>query len=156
MKKTFRYLMIVMISALVACASKEQTDLRTALVARLGEDSDLKDYSLDPEEIADCIVHDLSDDLPGFPGDPKRQEYLKAYTQFVSASGSGDASAAVEQHKALFGSAKEAMSAALKLTDYTMSCMGRAIEGKDPHRNVDETPAKGGQEDKQAAPAGSP
>ena len=141
MNKTAHLIFILMLGALAACASKEQTDLRTALVARMAQDSDLKDYNLDPEEIADCIVHDLSEDLPGFPGDPKRQEYLKAYTQVVSASGAGDASAAIEQHKELFGSAKEAMSAALKLTDYTMSCMGRAIEGKDPHRMVDESPA---------------
>jgi hypothetical protein len=126
-----KILIVLLALLVVGCANKEQTDLREALIAKLREDSDLKDYNLDPIEIADCVVEDLTDDLPGFPGDPRRAQYLAAYAKFYSVSGQGEFEQVAEQFKDLFGSVKAAHDAALRMTDYIMKCMGQAIEKRD-------------------------
>ncbi|MDD2768952.1 MAG: hypothetical protein PHT19_09465 [Methylococcus sp.] len=126
--------MILLAALLVACASKEQGDLREALVAKLQDDSDLKDYKLDAATIADCVVADVTNDLPGFPGDPRRKEYLTAYARFYAAKGPGDFEKVAEEYKDLFGSVKKANEAALRMTDYIMTCMGQAIERRDPEQ----------------------
>jgi hypothetical protein len=127
-----KFSLVLVLALLAACAGKEQSDLREALLAKLQDDSDLKDYNLDPGEIADCVVNDLTDDLPGFPGDPRRKQYLTAYARFYSVKGSGDFEKVAEEYKDLFGSVKAAHQAALRMTDYIMTCMGQAIERSGP------------------------
>lgn len=114
---------------LSACGGgKEQLDLKAALIAKLQEDSDLKDYKLNPADVADCVVQAIADTLPGFTGDPRRKTYFEAYATFVSAKTSADADKAIETYKDLFGSVKQARAAALSVTDHIMGCMGANIE----------------------------
>ncbi|MGX2040742.1 hypothetical protein ACWJKU_11515 [Methylocaldum sp. MU1018] len=112
---------------LIGCASKEKTTLREALLAKFKDDSDLKDYKLDPETIADCVVGEISNTLPGFAGDPRRERFFEAYTRFANAKSPGDAEKAVSDYQQLFGSVKEARHAALSITDHVMTCMGKAV-----------------------------
>ncbi|QSA98978.1 hypothetical protein JWZ97_01705 [Methylococcus sp. EFPC2] len=113
---------------LAACSSKEQTGLKEALTVKLQDDQDLKDYKLDPKEVAACVEKAISDGLPGIPGDPRRPQYYEAYAKFVSVNSPGDAEAAVQQYKDLFGGIKQAHEAANTITDHIMTCMGTAIE----------------------------
>jgi len=112
---------------LTGCTSKEKTTLKEALVAKFKDDSDLKDYKLDPETIADCVVGEISNGLPGFPGDPRRERLFEAYTHFADAKSPADAEKAVADYQQLFGSVKEARHAALSVTDHVMTCMGKAV-----------------------------
>lgn len=123
--------MTLMIAALLltACAdSKEKVSLKEALTAKLREDSDLKDYKLNPADVADCVVKSIGESLPGFPGDPKRNTYFEAYAKFVAVKSPGDAEKAIEEYKDLFGSVKQAREAAVSVTDHIMGCMGMGIE----------------------------
>lgn len=124
-------IMILMMATVLlsACAdSKEKVGLKEALVAKLKEDSDLKDYKLNPADVADCVVKSISEGLPGFPGDPKRNTYFEAYAKFVAVNSPGDAEKAVEEYKDLFGSVRQAREAAVSVTDHIMGCMGMGIE----------------------------
>ena len=130
MKKMIFALFVAL--ALSACSSsKEQLDLKEALMAKLKDDPDLKDYKLDPSDIADCIVDNITDSLPGIMGDPRRPQFLEAYAKFVSVKSPKDADAAAETYKDLFGSVQQAHEAGLGVTDYIMSCIGVAIEKRD-------------------------
>ncbi len=113
---------------LAGCSSKEQTGLKEALVAKFKDDQDLKDYKLDPGPIADCVVKQITDSLPGFAGDPRRDRYFDAYVRFVNVKSPNDAEKAITDFTELFGSAKKAREAANGVTDHVMTCMGKAIE----------------------------
>lgn len=128
-------MMIVIVAALslTACGtSKEQQDLKQILTDKFKDDSDLKDYKLNPEDIADCVVANISQDAPPIPGDPKRDRYFAAYTQFAAAKSPTDAEKAVKDYQDVFGGLKEARAAANTVTDHIMSCMGKAIEKATP------------------------
>jgi len=126
--------MSVILAALFlsACGdSKEQIGLKEALVAKLQDDSDLKDYKLNPADVADCVIKGISENAPGFPGDPRRDRYFEAFTKFVAVKSPTDAEKATEDYKDLFGGdVKLAREAALSVTDHIMGCMGGAIESR--------------------------
>lgn len=131
-------LIVLFLAALVlsACAKKEKTGLRDVLAQRFSEDQDLKDYKLDPAEVADCVIDEISSTLPGFAGDPRRDEFFKAYEKFFNVKSAADAEASVNEFERLFGSRQKAREAALGVTDHIMTCMGKAIENAptDGHR----------------------
>jgi hypothetical protein len=121
---------------LLGCAKKEKTGLHQVLVDRFSEDQDLKDYKLDPANVADCVIDEISSTLPGFAGDPRRAEFFTAYERFLAVKSAADAEAAVAEFERLFGSRQKAREAALGITDHIMTCMGKAIENAptDGHR----------------------
>ncbi|MCU0734794.1 MAG: hypothetical protein MUF20_04600 [Methylotetracoccus sp.] len=125
-KKTFLVLLVLLLSA---CEAQQQAmGLREAVLAKLQDDPDLKDYKLDPAKVADCVVRAISDDAPGIPGDPRRDTYFKAYTHMLSVKTPTEAEQTLEQYKEFFGSQQGVREAALKVTDHIMTCMGEAIE----------------------------
>jgi endonuclease III len=123
-------LLIAVLSALLlpGCATKEQTDLKQALVDKFKDDQDLKDYKLDPADVAECVVKEIGSSLPVFGADPRRAKYFEAYARFLSVKSSGEAEKSVAEFQQLFGSAKKAQQAAASVTDHIMTCMGKAIE----------------------------
>jgi major membrane immunogen (membrane-anchored lipoprotein) len=132
---SMKKIITVLVAALLlsACGnSKEQQDLKQVLTEKFKDDSDLKDYKLKPEDIADCVVANISQDAPPIPGDPKRERYFAAYTKFAAAKSPTDAEQAVKDYQDLFGGIKEARAAANTVTDHIMSCMGMAIEKSTP------------------------
>jgi hypothetical protein len=135
--------LIIMISialSVIGCARKEKTGLREVLIERFKDDSDLKDYKLDPANIADCVVDEISSSLPGFAGDPRRAEFFKAYERFLSVRSEADAEKSVAEFEKLFGTAQKARQAATSIPDHIMTCMGKAIEGSDTDGHRVSTP----------------
>lgn len=114
---------------LAGCSSKQQTGLKEALIERFKDDQDLKDYNLDPANVAECVVKEITSGVPGFPGDPRREKFFEAYTRFVNVRSPNDAEKAITDYQELFGDAKKAREAANTITDHVMTCMGKAIEG---------------------------
>ena len=115
---------------LTACGGEQKQTLEQALVAKLQNDSDLKDYKLAPQDVAKCVLEEISNSLPVFPGDPRRGEYFDAYAKFLSADSSAAAQQALDNAAKLFGSVKEARKAAVGVTDFIISCMGELVETK--------------------------
>ncbi len=128
-------IMTVFVAALLlsACGnSKEQQDLKQVLTEKFKDDSDLKDYKLNPEDIAECVVANISQDAPAIPGDPKRERYFAAFTKFAAVKSPAELEQAVKDYQDVFGGVKEAYAAANTVTDHIMSCMGLAIEKAAP------------------------
>lgn len=117
---------------LAACTTKEKTGLKESLVAKLKDDPDLKDYKLEPDPIADCVVREIVETLPGFAGDPRRDKFFEAYTRFVNVKTPREAEQSITDYQELFGSAKLAREAATNITNHMMTCMGLAIEKASP------------------------
>ena len=128
-------LSFVVLSA-IGCAKKEKTGLRDTLVERFREDQDLKDYKLDPEQVADCVVDEIASSLPGFAGDPRRPQFFEAYERFLSVKSQAEAEQSLKDFTRLFGSPEAARVAATSITDHIMTCMGKAIDNSstDGHR----------------------
>jgi hypothetical protein len=122
---------LLLAASLGACDSKERLGLKEALVEKLQDDSDLKDYKLEPAKIADCVVSEISKGLPGFPGDPRRDVYFDAYARFVAVQSPSEADAAVNKYQSAFGSVPAARQAAMSVTEHIMSCMGQFFEDKE-------------------------
>jgi hypothetical protein len=120
--------------ALTACQqSPQQIGLREALTEKLKQDSDLKDYKIDPAQLAECVYKEIEDTAPGIPGDPKRDRYFEAFTKFVAVGAPGEAEKAITDYKDLFGGVQEARQAALSVTDMIMGCMGGAVDAQAPN-----------------------
>ncbi len=128
-------LFIIMAATLLsACSSPQQTDLKTALTEKFKDDSDLKDYKLDPAEIADCVVGEITSDIPVYAGDPRRERFFQAYTRFVTINSPDEAEKALAEFEQLFGSRQAAREAATNITNHNMTCMGKAIDHSDGQR----------------------
>ncbi|NJD08148.1 MAG: hypothetical protein FIA97_16875, partial [Methylococcaceae bacterium] len=126
-------LCLVIAASLTACQkSKEQLGLKEALVAKLQNDSDLKDYKIDPADMAECVYKEIAEGAPGMPGDPRRARYFEAYTKFVAVGSPGDADRAIKEYQDVFGDVKSATNAAMTVTDVIMTCMGTAIDARRP------------------------
>jgi hypothetical protein len=124
-------ILVVATFVLSACEkSKEQLDLKQALTAKMLNDSDLKDYKIDPADMAECVYKEIAENAPGIPGDAKRPRYFEAYTKFVSVTSPSDAEKAITDYQDVFGDAKATRQAATSVTDHIMSCMSSAIDAR--------------------------
>jgi hypothetical protein len=130
--RTFLIILLTTLT-LFGCARKEKTGLHDVLLEKFKDDQDLKDYKLDPSEVADCVVDEISASLPGFAGDPRRPKFFEAYARFMNVKSQADAEASVAEFKDLFGSTENAREAATTITDHIMTCMGKAIEKATPN-----------------------
>jgi len=131
MKKILVSLLVAMV--LTACQqTQEQLDLKAALVNKLKDDSDLKDYKIDPKDLAECVFNEIAENAPGIPGDVKRNRYFEAFTKFITVSSPSDAEKAVKDYQDLFGGVHETHQAATSVTDHIMSCMGGAVDAAKP------------------------
>jgi predicted small lipoprotein YifL len=145
-------LVLAALLTLAACGQKEKVSLEEALLTSLKNDQDLKDYNLDPQEVADCTLEAISDSLPVMPTDPRRAQYFEAYALFLSAPSSPqDAHKMIEGQKELFGSVQAARQAAMSVTDHIMTCMGLLIAARDTEGQ--NGPAQHPRDDAAAAPA---
>ncbi|MGI9211847.1 MAG: hypothetical protein ACR2HF_05190 [Methylococcaceae bacterium] len=129
-------LLLILAAAVLlsACSTPQQTDLKTALLQKLKDDSDLKDYKIDPAEIADCVVGEITAEIPAYAGDPRRERFFQAYTKFVSINSAEEAEKALAEFEELFGSKKAAREAAANIANHNMTCMGKAIDHSDGQR----------------------
>ena len=115
--------LIIFTSLFLVSCSKERGEFEVALTEKLRSDSDMKDYRLDPADMASCVVGEIEKGLPGIKGTPTRDPYFAAYTRFVKATGAAETKVVIDKSTDLFGSPGEARDAALGITSHVMYCM---------------------------------
>ncbi len=49
------------------------------LITKYTKEPDITDLKFKPTEMADCMMEKISDEIPGIPGDPRRDPYFTAY-----------------------------------------------------------------------------
>lgn len=120
MKKTI--LIFFCILFLSACADKE--NYQQAVLEQMQADQDVKDYKIDPEYIAKCIVEDSSKNMPGlFPFAPERLTAYRNYVEMLKLKTSKDPKAVMEKLRNDFGSAKALAEAHTNYTESVLECI---------------------------------
>lgn len=125
MKKSL--ILLALLIPLSGCASEARQEYERVLAAKLAKDPDLKDYNLDPNEVAACVTDRVAAELPGFPGSPAREPYWRAHILFQEAKNPLEARQAIEKAAEVFGSKREASRAAFGVTSHIMVCIGELI-----------------------------
>lgn len=128
MKKQRLWILIASLFLLLGCDGAK-TDLEQALAANYREDTDLKDYNVDPQDMAECVADEIAGTIPAFPGTPQRKVYYEAYTKLVKVMATDqDPKAVLEETQEVFGSVREARKAALGVTAFVLDCMGELVD----------------------------
>ena len=111
---------------LSACAEKNQ--YKEAVLSQLKEDQDVKDYKIDPERMAACVVDTSSRNMPGFfPLDTERKKAYAAYAKMLTVTKSKNAEQVLTDLRAEFGSAQELSNAHSNYAESVLSCQTAMI-----------------------------
>ncbi|WP_349432371.1 hypothetical protein Q9L42_006600 [Methylomarinum sp. Ch1-1] len=111
---------------LVGCADKNQFE--QAVLERMQNEKDIKDYKIDPQHMTDCVVDLTSKKMPGlFPFDPTRLTAYRNYAKMLTLTKSEDPQKTMEELRSSFGSAKELAEAHANYTEGVMNCMSAII-----------------------------
>jgi hypothetical protein len=128
MKKPLSILMVAATLLLAGC-DRGKTELEQALAENFRGDQDLKDYKIDPDDMAECVADEISSAIPGLPGAPQRKAYFEAYTKMVKVTANNeDPRQVLEENKEVFGSVRKAREAAFGVTAHILDCMGKLVE----------------------------
>ena len=128
MKKNLSILMIAAILLLAGC-DRGKSGLEQALAESFRDDQDLKDYKIDPDEMAACVAGEIAGSIPGLPGAPQRKAYFEAYTKMIKVTANNqDPQQVLEENKEVFGSVRKAREAAFGVTSHILDCMGKLVE----------------------------
>jgi len=121
---------------LTACADKQQYE--AAVLAEMQAEQDVKDYKLEPEQMADCIVDLSSKKMPGvFAFDPDRLMAYQNYTKMLLMHTVKDKQKMLEELRQVFGSPKDLAAAHSNYTESVMDCLAAIIKKSEPE--IDES-----------------
>lgn len=128
MKKTILILCCVLF--LSACADKE--NYQKAVLEQMQTEQDVKDYKIDPEYIAKCIVDTSTPKMPGlFPFDPARLTAYRNYVKMLTLTKSKDPKKVMDELRTAFGSAKALADAHSNYTESVMECISAVLIEKE-------------------------
>ncbi len=131
-----KIIMLLSTLLLFAACSKERSDYEALLVERFSKDQDVIDYNLDPEDMADCVADQISDDIPGFSGSPIFENYFKGYKLLLRPDDPSEIPERMKQAEEIFGSRKAMYQARLEVTNHTLFCMPQVSEKNNPTESV--------------------
>ena len=119
MKKS---LFVVVLSLfLVACADKERYE--QVVLEEMKKEQDVKDYKIDPEYMAKCVIDTTYGRMPGFFAlDPNRLQAYRNYAKMLTLTGSKDAEQKLNELRKDFGSPQELAKAHSVYTESVMDC----------------------------------
>lgn len=120
--------MLISLSALLlaGCADKKQYE--QAVLEQMQAEKDIKDYNIEPQHMADCVVDLTSKNMPGmFPLDPARLTAYRNYTKMLTLTKSEDPKKTLEELRTSFGSPKALADAHSNYTESMMNCMNAIV-----------------------------
>jgi hypothetical protein len=139
MKKTL--LIVLSVLLLPACAEKEKFE--EAVIAQIHKDQELqkqqnlKDYKLDPDYLAKCVVDTTSNRMPGFFSiDPTRMTAYRNYAKMLTLSSSTDPKKTLEELRQDFGSPKALAEANSIYAESVMDCYSAVMGEADTEAEV--------------------
>ncbi|MGH8497924.1 MAG: hypothetical protein ACRERV_03830 [Methylococcales bacterium] len=128
------------VAVLCGCERTEKDGLVEQLRLKFKQDTDLADYKISPEEMAECVADKILKEIPGIPGTPRRNSFIKAYTRLVRVDPREDFRPALEETKEIFGSVANAHEAAGSIAMSNFSCMGDLINGQPLNESLGSDP----------------
>ncbi len=116
------------------CADKQQYE--QAVLEQMQAEKDIKDYNIDPQHMADCVVELSSKKMSGlFPFDPARLTAYRNYAQMLNLTQSENPKKTLDQLRVNFGSPKALAEAHANYTESTLNCMSAIImEGEEKEK----------------------
>lgn len=136
-QNTMIKILLLCISALLlsSCADKEQ--YRQAILAQMQNEQDVKDYKIDPEKMAKCVLDLSAKKMPGgFPLDPDRMMAYRNYSKMLSMSTAKDKKKTFDELRTTFGSPRELAEAHSNYTESVMNCFTAILmESDDPTKS---------------------
>ncbi len=111
---------------LSACADKNNYE--QAILEEMKAEQDVKDYKIEPEHIAKCVVDLSSKEMPGlFPFDPARLTAYKNYTKMLTLRKAKDPKKTMLELRTSFGSAQAFADAHSNYTESMMECLSAVL-----------------------------
>jgi hypothetical protein len=130
MKKIFLLSFVALL--LSGCADKNNYE--AAVIANLKREAskDPKDYKVDPEKMATCIVSMSSQNMHGlFAFDPDRLMAYRNYTKMLTLSESADPKKTMEELRNDFGSVQELTAARSNYIESELECLATFVANSD-------------------------
>ncbi|MGR8941484.1 MAG: hypothetical protein ACU83P_07830 [Gammaproteobacteria bacterium] len=144
-------ILLISISALFVTACAEKTEYETAVLEEMKTEQDVKDYHIDPEIMAECVIDTTTEKMPGFYDlDPYRRQAYKNYTKMLTMSKSTDPKKTLDELRKDFGSPKALAEAHSNFTESMMNCYSAMMIRSEPE--ADDNKAKPEEEKPGAEP----
>lgn len=129
MKK--KLLALVLPLLLVACADKDKFE--QVVLEEMKKEQEVKDYKIDPEYMAKCVIDTTYQRMPGFFAfDPDRLQAYRNYSKMITMSLTKDAEKTLQELRKDFGSPQELTKAHSVYTESVMDCYTAILHEHDP------------------------
>lgn len=125
-----KVLLAIMMLSLLGCAEKQEYE--QVILEKMKLEKDIKDYKIDPENMAKCVSTKSAGKMPGlFPFDPRRANAYKNYIKMISLNESADPKKTLEELRVDFGSPKELADAHANYAESVVECMSGLVTGEE-------------------------
>ena len=126
-------ILLISISALLITACAEKSEYEAAVLEEMKKEQDVKDYHIDPETMAQCVIDTTTEKMPGFYDlDPYRRAAYKNYTKMLTMSKSTDPKKTLDELRKDFGSPKALAEAHSNFTESMMNCYSALMARSEP------------------------
>jgi hypothetical protein len=127
-------LLLLSITALTLVGCADKNNYEAAVIADLKREAvqDPKDYKVDPDKMADCIVNMSSQNMHGlFAFDPERLTAYRNYAKMLAIPNAADPKKAMEELHNDFGSAQEFSAARTNYIESQLECLATFVASSD-------------------------
>ena len=126
--KLMKKILLLTLAALVLPGCAEKSQYEQTVLEQMQQDQDIKDYKLEPEKMAQCVVDLSSSKMPGaFPYDPKRLEAYRNYSKMLTLGKAEHPDQVLAELRNDFGSPKALAEAHSNYTESVMNCMAALL-----------------------------
>lgn len=125
-----RVLFVALAVSLFGCAEKDE--YRQAVLEQMTNEQDIKDYKINPEIMADCVVETSSKKMPGLlPIDPERRQAYKNYVRMIQLNKSEEPKALLDELRTVFGSPKGLADAHANYSESVVECVSGLVTNEE-------------------------
>lgn len=127
-------LVLLSLTALLLSGCADKNNYEAAVIANLKREAskDPKDYKVDAEKMAACIVNMSSQNMHGlFAFDPDRLMAYRNYTKMLTLAESADPKKTMEELRNDFGSVQELTAARSNYIESQLECLATFVASSD-------------------------
>jgi len=136
-----RKILLFPLILLVLSGCSEKQEFEQAVLKDMQKEQDIKDYEINPEYMADCVVERTSGKMPGiFFGDPKRLEAYKLYTKMLGLNEAENPEQTLKELQKDFGGGRGLSIAKGQYSQSVFECIAEMLMhyGKDKSEEEDD------------------
>lgn len=118
-------MLLILLSSLLMVACTDKNHYEQVVLEEMGKEKDVKDYKIDPEHMAKCVIDTTYQRMPGFfPFDPDRLQAYRNYAKMLTMKleGDKDGQQKLNELRKDFGSPQELAKAHSVYTESIMDC----------------------------------